>query len=253
MSTRFPYLDWPGPIAFAHRGGALEQPENTMRAFEHAIDLGYRYLETDVQVTADGVAVIFHDDTLERVTDRLGRVSELTWAEVSRARVAGTEPIPRLDDVLGAWPDVRWNIEPKREAGVVPLAESIRRTGTIDRICLGSGNDGRLARLRRALGPRLCTSAGAIETARVRLAGFGLPAGRIDGACVQTSIRYKGVPIVDERFVEGSHRLGIPVHVWTIDGAGQMNRLLDLGVDGIMTDRPTVLRRVLEKRGQWVT
>lgn len=252
LDSNFPYLDWPGPIAFAHRGGALEQPENTMKAFEHAVGLGYRYIETDVQLTADGEVVVFHDDTLDRVTDRLGRISELPWAEVRRARVAGTEPIPLLDDVLGAWPEVRWNIEPKRAPSVGPLARAIRRTNTIDRVCLGSASEGRLSRLRRLLGPRLCTATSAMATSRVRLAGFGIRTGSIAGACLQVSPSYKGVPIVDRRFVGAAHRLRLPVHVWTIDGAGQMNRLLDLGVDGIMTDRPTVLRRVLEDRGLWV-
>jgi glycerophosphoryl diester phosphodiesterase len=251
LDGRFPYLDWPGPIAFAHRGGALEQPENTMRAFEHAVGLGFRYLETDVQVTADGKAVIFHDDTLDRVTDRLGPISALPWREVRRARVAGTEPIPLLEDALGAWPDIRWNIEPKQEAGVEPLADVVRRTGTIDRVCLGSGRDARVARLRRLLGPRLCTAAGAIAIARLRVASLGVRVGSIADACAQVSLSYRGVPLVDGRFVAAAHGLGLPVHVWTIDGAAQMHRLLNLGVDGIMTDRPTVLRKVLQDRGEW--
>jgi glycerophosphoryl diester phosphodiesterase len=248
----FPFLDWPGPIAFAHRGGALENPENTTKAFEHAVSLGYRYIETDVQLTADGVLIVFHDDTLDRVTDRLGRIAEMTWAEVSRARVAGTEPIPRFDDLLGAWPDLRVNVEPKREASVEPLANAISRAGAVDRVCVGSFNDARVTRMRRLLGPRLCTSAGIAEIIRIKAASYGLPVGNVATACVQVSVTYKGLPVVDARFVRAAHRLALPVHIWTIDGPAQMRRLLELGVDGIMTDRPTVLRRVLEDRGEWV-
>ena len=114
-NAAYPFLDWPGPLAFAHRGGASEAPENTMPAFEHAVRLGYRYLETDAHVTADGVLIAFHDDRLDRVTDRTGVIAELPWSEVQRARVDGREPIPLLEDLLAAWPDVRVNIDPKQD------------------------------------------------------------------------------------------------------------------------------------------
>jgi glycerophosphoryl diester phosphodiesterase len=252
VTPAFAYLDWPGPIAFAHRGGALENPENTMKAFEHAVSLGYRYVETDVQATSDGVVVVFHDDTLDRVTDRLGRISELSWAEVSQARVAGTEPIPRVDELLAAWPELRVNVEPKRDPAVGPLAEAIRRAGATDRVCVASFDDGRVARARRLLGSGLCTSAGVAETLRLKAASYGVPVGDVPSGCLQVTPRYKGIPVLDERLIRTAHERSIPVHVWTIDGPGQMRHLLDLGVDGIMTDRPTALKRVLEDRGQWV-
>ena len=117
VASPWPYLDHPGPLPFAHRGGASEWPENTMPAFQHAVALGYRYLETDVHATADGVLVAFHDDVLDRVTDRTGVIAALPWSDVRRARVAG-EPIPLLDDLLGTWPEVRVNIDPKQDAAV---------------------------------------------------------------------------------------------------------------------------------------
>jgi glycerophosphoryl diester phosphodiesterase len=249
--SAFAFLDWPGPIAFAHRGGALENPENTMKAFEHAVSLGYRYVETDVQATSDGVAVVFHDDTLDRVTDRLGRIADLPWAEVGLARVAGTEPIPRLDELLAAWPDLRVNVEPKRDPAVDPVVDAIRRAGAVDRVCVASFDDGRVARARRLLGPRLCTTAGVGETLRLKAASYGVPVGDVPSACLQVTPRYKGLPVLDPRLIATAHRLSIPVHVWTIDGPGQMQQLLELGVDGIMTDRPTALKRVLEDRGEW--
>ena len=127
--ARFPYLDHPGPIAFAHRGGGKEQPENSMAAVAHAVGLGYRYIETDVRATRDGVPVLFHDASLDALTDRDGKISDLSWDEVRRARIAGREPLLRLDDLLGAWSDLRVNLEPKSDQAVEPLADAVRRAG----------------------------------------------------------------------------------------------------------------------------
>ncbi len=252
MASRWPFLDHPGPLAFAHRGGASDEPENTMPAFARAVELGYRYVETDVHVTADGVLLAFHDDVLDRVTDRTGVVADLPWSEVAAARVDGTEPIPLLEDLLGTWPDLRVNIDPKHDGAVDALAEVIVRSGAIDRVCVGSFSDRRLARLRRRLGERLCWSHGPAGIARARVGSLGVPVGRLGAAWVQVPVRQGRVTIVDERFVHFVHHRGLQLHVWTIDDEDEMDHLLDLGVDGIMTDRPAVLRGVLERRGSWV-
>ena len=248
---RLPFLDHAGPAAIAHRGGAEEAPENTAAAFQAALDLGYRYLETDAHATADGVLAAFHDDTLDRVTDRGGGIGSLTWDEVGRARVDG-QPIPRLDDLLTAWPEARWIIDPKTDAAADLLPGVIERTGAIDRVCVGSFSDRRLARLRGILGPRLCTSMGPWSVLRLRLGSFGLPVGGFDAACVQVSTHWRDrVRIVDRRFLDHARRRNLPVHVWTINDAETMGRLLDLGVDGIMTDRPSLLKSVMAERGLW--
>ncbi|MFN2606863.1 MAG: glycerophosphodiester phosphodiesterase [Acidimicrobiales bacterium] len=246
----WPYLDHPGPLAFAHRGGAGDWPENTMAAFEHAVGLGYRYLETDVHVTADGVLVAFHDEVLDRVTDHRGTIAALAWADVAAARVDG-HAIPRLEDILGTWPEARVNVDAKHDAAVEPLAAAIERTAASDRVCVAAFSDARLARFRRRTGGRVCTAAGPREIARLRLASYGVPAGPLAGACAQVPIRYGRVPIVDRPFVRAAHRRGVQVHVWTVDAAPEIERLLDLGVDGIMTDRPAVLKDVLARRDQW--
>jgi glycerophosphoryl diester phosphodiesterase len=219
-----------------------------MPAFEHAVGLGYRYIETDVHATADGVLVAFHDSRLDRVTDRTGTIASLPWDVVRQARVAGTEPIPLLEDLLAAWPHVRVNIDAKADASVAPLVEVILRTKAIDRVCVGAFNDRRLGRLRAALGPTLCTALGPAEVARLR---FGLAVPRSIPAA-QVPVRQGPVTVVNAAFVARAHRLGIAVHVWTIDDERVMTALLDLGVDGIMTDRPAVLKDVLQRRGQWV-
>jgi glycerophosphoryl diester phosphodiesterase len=251
MNARFPYLDHGLPLAFAHRGGAGDWPENTLPAFEGAVALGFRHLETDVHVTRDGVLLAFHDDHLDRVTDRTGRIADLPWSEVKTARVDGREPIPRLDELLDAWPDICFNIDPKHDRSVEPLAQAIERAGAIDRVCIGSFSDRRIARLRGLLGPRLCTALGPTGVARLRAAAYGLPAGRFRAPCVQVPPGHGSVALVDERFVRAAHHHQVQVHVWTIDEPDEMHRLLDLGVDGIMTDRPQVLKDVLVSRGVW--
>lgn len=253
-TARWAFLDHPGPLAFAHRGGALEAPENTWAAFERARRLGFRYLETDARLTGDGVVVAIHDPALDRVSDRGGRVRDLSWAEVSAAQVAGGQGVPRLEDLLGAWPDAHWNIDAKADAVVDPLVDAIRRTGTLERVCVTSFADRRVRRARRALGARLCTAPGRAGVARLRAAsllGPATPAGLGAHGAVQVPRHHRGVRVLDERLVVAAHRAGLQVHVWTVDDPDGMEEVLDLGVDGVMTDRPEVLRGVLERRGQW--
>ena len=222
-----------------------------MVAFDHAVSLGYRYLETDVHATADGVLVAFHDDELDRMTDHSGRIADLPWSMVRQARVAGTHPIPLLEDLLGAWPGVRVNIDPKHDAAIAPLVEVLRRTAATSRVAVGAFSDRRLARLGRAVGPALCRSLGPVGVARLYAAARGLPCGQLPGACVQVPVASRGVTVTDARLVAEAHRRGLQVHVWTVADPGEMRRLLDLGVDGLMTDRPTALKGVLRARHAW--
>ena len=285
MPTAF--LDHPGPLAFAHRGGAAHAPENSWRAFEHAVGLGYEYLETDVQATADGVLIAFHDRTLDRVTGRPGRVCRLTLKEIAGARIGGTEPIPVLEDVLAAWPDVRFNIDVKDAPAIAPLAGVLRRTNAWDRVCVVSFSASRLRAARRALDRPVCMAASPLGTAMVRFGGPPAPRGsrgphrrrfrprpaagppaaaarrpvtvadrpprqlaeRLAGAgvrCLQVP-----VPVVTPSFIGRAHQMGLQVHVWTVNDRLTMEGLLDLGVDGIMTDETVTLREVLIRRGQW--
>lgn len=252
--SRFAYLDAPTPLAIAHRGGAIEHVENTRPAFEAAVALGYRHLETDVRVTADGVLVAFHDPTLDRVTDQSGRVDALPWREVSTALIGGRDPVVLLEDLLTAWPDVRFNLDVKAAGVLAPLARLIRRTGVLDRVCLASFSDARVAAARRLLGPDLCTSLGPRGVAALRLSSWSPRAAglvRIQAGCAQVPLQLGGRPLVDERFLAAAHERSLQVHVWTVDDPAEADRLLDLGVDGIMTDRPAMLREVYTRRGVW--
>lgn len=252
----FPFLEHDGPIAFAHRGGAADGLENSMAAFQRAVDLGYRYLETDVHATADGVLLAFHDDTLDRVTDRTGRVARLPWATVGRARIGGRERIPLLEDLLGSWPDVRVNVDVKERSAVTPLARTLARTGAVDRVCVASFSGSRLAAARAAVGPELCTSLATRGVARLRTAAVHPAAHRLAPRgvpCAQVPDRVGWLRVVTPGLVAAAHARGQQVHVWTVDAAAEMHRLLDLGVDGLMTDQLVTLRDVLRSRGHWAS
>jgi glycerophosphoryl diester phosphodiesterase len=289
------FLDHPRPIAFAHRGGAAHAPENSWRAFEHAVGLGYGYLETDLQATADGVLIAFHDRTLHRVTGRPGRIARISHRELSGALIGGTEPIPLLEDLLAAWPDVRFNIDLKDSPAVQPLAEVLRRTAAWDRVCVVSFSASRLRAARRVFERQVCMAASPIGAAVVRFGGprevrephrvgpgrararwaepgqagpAASPDAPVTPAPVgperrpyatlaerlaRTGVRCAQVPatVATEAFVSRAHALGLQVHAWTINDTATMRSLLDIGVDGIMTDETVALRDVLIARGRW--
>ncbi len=148
---------------------------------------------------------------------------------------------------------MRINIDPKHDAAVDPLVDLIERTGTIDRVCIGAFSDRRLARVRQRLGPQVCTSMGPRQVARFLVASRGLPSGTFSAACIQVPVKRGPVPLVTERVVAAAHDRGLQVHIWTVNDADEMRALLDLGVDGIMTDRADVLKAVLQERGEWTT
>ena len=175
--AKYPFLEHQGLLAFAHRGGAHEAPENTMRAFEYAVGLGYRYLETDAYATRDGVLISFHDDKLDRVTDAQGRIEELSWPELKPARIGGVEPIPLLEDLLARWSDTRINIDPKHDAAVAPLIALIKRLGVEDRVCIGSFSGKRLRQIQDAFDGRVCTSLGPVGVLKLKTASAGVPSG----------------------------------------------------------------------------
>ena len=222
-----------------------------MPAFAGAVALGYRYVETDVHVTSDGILVAFHDDKLDRVTTHQGLIRERTWREVAEARVDGIEPVLRFDDLLTTFPLLRVNVDPKHASSVDPLIHMIETLGAIDRICIGSFSDARLRTLRGRLGPGLCTSMGPKEVARLRLDALSGRVHPSPSGCVQIPESFRGVTVTNAAVVRAAHRAGLQVHVWTVDDPAAMTRLLDLGVDGLMTDRPAALKEVLASRGQW--
>lgn len=256
--SRHPALDGAVPAAIAHRGGALETTENTRTGFEYAVALGFTYLETDIQVTRDGVAVLFHDDRLDRTTDTTGRVSDLTWSQLrSVATAAGTDQIMRLDEALERFPSQQFNLDLKCAGAIEPFCDVMAATGAFDRVIVASFSDARLALVRRRFGPRLATAAGPRELTRAVAAartGRGFPAAPVAlQVPVDLPLGPRRVPVATEALVQAAHRHGVHVHVWTVSDEPTITRLLDMGVDGIMTDRPSLLRSILAQRGQWHT
>jgi glycerophosphoryl diester phosphodiesterase len=260
--TGLPFLDAGrdegAVLAFAHRGGARHPEllglENTLLAFEHAVKLGYTYLETDVHVTSDGVLLAFHDDVLDRVTRSVGTVATSSYDALADALIGGREPIPSMPDLMEHFPQARFNIDIKSEAAVAVLADLVERTRAHDRVCVGSFSERRLRRFRALVSRPVATSYGPMGVGLSRFAPRRLAdlvlQGR--GDALQVPHRLRGVTIVTERFVHRAHAAGRPVHVWTVDEPAEMHALLDLGVDGLMTDRTDVLRDVLTSRGQWM-
>ena len=253
--AKFPYLEFSGLLAFAHRGGTSAHPENTMPAFQHAVDLGYQFIETDVHATRDGVLLAFHDEELDRVTDKTGRIDELDYAQVAEARIDGREPIPLFADLLAAWPNVRINIDPKLDNAAEPLVKALKEANALHRVCVTSFSGQRTKWIREELGPDLCTGLGPMGALRLRLSSLFKPLGgswrgTVEG-CAQVPVQQNGMRLVDQQLVDRAHELDIQVHVWTIDDPEEMNRLIDLEVDGLMTDQPEILKSVLENRGKW--
>jgi glycerophosphoryl diester phosphodiesterase len=254
--ARHPYLDVDGPIAMAHRGFSTEGLENTMRAFEAAVGLGVTHVETDVHATRDGVLVAFHDLDLDRVTDGRGGIADARWADLRGVRVGGREPIPLLEDLLGTWPELRVNIDVKDWPAVTPLVDVLHRTDSVDRVCVASFDDRRSAAVRRAVGPRLATSPGRRRVTQWRLAALAPPpldrllAPRWAAGTVALQVPAAAGPlrVVTPRSVRAAHRQGLQVHVWTVNEEADMERLLDLGVDGLISDRADTLMQVLTRR-----
>jgi len=245
-------------IAFAHRGGAfnpeIEGLENTLAAFRHAVALGYDYLETDVHVTKDGVLLAFHDDVLDRVTDRMGAIRDLTLAEIREARIGGREQIPTFGELLDAFSGARFNIDIKSAGAAAVFANLIRDCDLWDRVLVGSFSPARIREFRRLTGGRVPTAAHVWEVVAFRLLPSARLADRLAGrdfVAFQVPHRRYGLRVVTPGLVRRAHAAGKQVHVWTVDDPDEMCELLDRGVDGLFTDRTDLLKDVLVARGQW--
>jgi len=257
---------WAPPLAIAHRGSRQLWPENTMEAFLQAVALGFRFLETDLRLTADDVLVCIHDETVDRTTEGTGAVSRFGFDELAaldagfRHNISGGYPfrgrgvsIPSLEEAVTSLPDTSFVVDLKEEGLVQPLAELIERLSLHDRLIVGSFSDQRLEEFRKATGGRVATSTGPMLSRMWLLTSrVGRGAGGRASA-LQLPTRVRGIKVVDKRLVDAAHASGLQVHVWTVNEPGEMEAFLDLGVDGIITDRPDYLREVLITRGQWLS
>lgn len=250
-------------LVIAHRGGAGLWPENTLYAFERAAALGADVIETDVRATKDGELVVFHDDDVNRTTDGAGPLAALTLAELKRLDAAhrfSTDggrsfplrgqgvTVPTLREVFEALPRMRFNIEPKRGTPSLsaPLCRLIREYGMTERVLVASFTGSTLADFRREC-PEVATSASTGEAVNfLSLQEAGLAASfSPEMQALQVPERAGVLRVLTRDFVEAAHGRNLRVHAWTINDEADMRRLIDVGVDGVMTDYPDRLLRVL--------
>ncbi len=258
MNGDHPYLQ-PGFVAMAHRGGALlpgnEGVENTVAAFRRAVNLGYRFLETDVHLSSDRRLVAIHDPVLDRVSDGHGQVSDHTWEELTHIRIGGREPIPSLDELLEEFPDSYFNIDLKVDEAPPVLARALAAHRAEGRVCVASFSDARLRWFRDLTRGRVLTAGGRSAIAWTVAVPFLAKHLNTPGRVLQVPVSHRiglvDVPIVTERMLATAHAAGLRVHVWTINDPAEMRRLIDLGVDGIISDAIDVLRKVATETGRW--
>jgi len=236
----------------AHRGLAIEAPENTLLAFAKAAAVGAVYVETDVHVSSDGVAVVSHDPDLNRVAGRDVEVAKLTMAELRRVDLGHEQGLASLEEALDAFPDLRFNIDVKVAGAVAPVVAALERSRAASRVLLTSFSERRRLKL-GALVPDAVTSTGSTGVISARLASSirwhgALTRARRGAVALQVPERVGAVRLVTARFVESVHRAGAEVHVWTVNDPADMERLLDLGVDGLVTDRADLAIRLIAAR-----
>ncbi|TNE35540.1 MAG: glycerophosphodiester phosphodiesterase [Alphaproteobacteria bacterium] len=227
-----------------------------MAAFAAAIEFGYRYIETDVRASRDGELLIFHDSDLTRMTGESGQVAKLPAEDIRRRLLKGSERIPYLSELLEEWPDIRFNIDPKTDDAIEPLIMLLKKMQAEKRVCIGAFSGKRLAAIRATFGDTICTAMSPREVALLRLQslwpGGNTPSPRQAAArCVQVPLRYRNIRVIDPAFLRAAHRRGLKVHVWTVNERAEMERLLALGVDGIMTDDAALLKSVMLAHNLW--
>ncbi|PFG19983.1 glycerophosphodiester phosphodiesterase family protein [Serinibacter salmoneus] len=258
------------PAILAHRGGGDEAPENSREAIRGMLGHGVRVMETDVRPTRDGVAVLAHDPTLQRRFGDPRPISEVTWAELETMRDVDGAAALTLAGALEEFPQVAFNLDAKTDSIMREVLRAVRAAGAADRVCLTAFDCGRIdtmarvTRARTALGmgmrdvaalrvrslaPRAARGAGAGARAGVAADDRARPAAVPPGRAVQVPLSFRGLPIVTPTFLRRAHAEGHVVHVWTVNEAAQMHRLLDMGVDGVVTDVPSVAAAVWRERG----
>ncbi len=259
-----PFFSAQTPYGVAHRGSRLLWPENTMEAFQGAVDLGFRYLETDLHRSSDGVLMVFHDNILERTTDGTGAVADRTSVELGAldaahhfaphegypGRGSGIR-IPTLEEVFNAFPSIRLVLDLKEPGFEADLAAFLRKRGVEDQVIVGAFSDTRIARFRKASGGRVATSSGPAETAALWTAARLGRTLRTKADAMQIPEDFAFVALPDRKLVQAAEAGGRQVHVWTVNDPDHMARLLDVGVHAIITDRPDLLKQLLLARGEW--
>ena len=253
------------PLVIAHRGGAGVSPENTLFAFKRAADLGVDVIEMDIRATSDGALVVVHDAAVERTTDGRGKVNEMTFEQLKKFdagyrftpdggktfpyRQSGIT-IPTLEEVFAALPLMKFNIEPKQQTPslIKPLCRIIRERKMSNRVVVGSFNQTILEEFRKECA-EVATSAGPSEVSKfLSFYKTGLSASYSPAMhALQIPESIAGLQVITKEFIRAARERNLKVHVWTVNDAAAMKRLLEMGVDGIMTDYPDRLQTLLRE------
>tara|TARA_X000001036_G_scaffold77964_1_gene69655 strand:- start:4090 stop:4824 length:735 start_codon:yes stop_codon:yes gene_type:complete len=239
-----PYLKTPGVAISAHRGGSMEAPENTLESFKYSLELGCAYIETDVQLSSDGIPYIFHDDDLSRLLGKDVAFNSLHSSEIQNLKLFESFDIPTLETALTTFPDALFQIDLKTDEVAIPAMKIIETLEAFDRVCIASFSSKRLA-LINEMYPHVCLSMGPKEILKLLLASYGLYKKKVPGNCLQVPIYQYGIKLVTKRFIQYVQNIGLKIHVWTINDVNEMQQLISLGVDGIITDRPKELKKLL--------
>lgn len=242
------YLNYNGLAVMAHRGGSLEAPENTIESFKYSLEIGSDIIETDIQLSSDGVPYIFHDDDLKRISGIEKSFNKFCSSEINKLNIFGDCKIPTLEETLKQFPNTKFQIDFKTDEVVDPAIEIINKLPHVKKnLCVASFSSHRLRKIKTKLSD-VTYSMGPHEVLRLLLKSFGLYKGKVSGDCLQIPIYRYGVKIVTKRFVNYCKKHNIKISVWTINNIEEMDYLIDLKVDGIITDRPKVLIDLLSSR-----
>ena len=242
------YLNYHGLAVMAHRGGSLEAPENTLESFKYALEIGSDIIETDIQLSSDGIPYIFHDDDLKRIPGIDKNFNELLASEIDELIIFDDYKIPTLEETLKQFPNTRFQIDFKTDEVVDPAIEIINKLPNIKKnLCVASFSSQRLQKIRSKLSD-VTYSMGPHEVLKLLLKSFGVYRGEISGDCLQIPIYRYGIKIVTQRFVDFCKRENIKISVWTINSIEEMDYLIDLDVDGIITDKPKALINLLASK-----
>jgi len=234
---------------FVHRGGDEVETENTLEAFKYSADLGFVFMETDVQATKDGHVVIFHDSNLKRMAGIKKKISQLNLEEVKSIELLNGGKIPLLSETLESFPSLRFNIDIKTEDALEETVKIVKRMNSLDRVCLASFSSKRLKKIRELSGPNACTSSGQMDIFKMICNSIGFNFEAVASDCAQIPLSQWGLPVLTRRFLDVAQKQNKLVHIWTIDDEQTMYDLIDFGVQGLMTDKPSILKKALVNRG----
>ena len=245
------YMNSSNIVPIAHRGASLAAAENTFESFRKAFDLGYRVIETDIHSSKDGTAYIFHDNTLERLTGESLKISDLKDVDIDDLKVNKSSIIPRLSNVFEEFPEGLFNLDAKTWEATIPITNTIKKMGCSSRVCIGSFNDKRIDAIIRELGLETCHSMGTSNVIKFYLgAQLGIEQ-HFTAQCIQLPVKQFGISLVTQTILRHARKLGIKIHFWTINNPKVMQKLLELNVDGIMTDDCVLLKKTMEEKHKW--